>query len=62
MTSLEVRAVGKEGVKFAVGQSRHTVSGNMSFNLFVLPPVLNGRNPFPSSGRADGLVNVYSMV
>lgn len=54
--------MGKEGVKLAVGQLRHTVSGNMSFNLFVLPPVLNGRNPFPSSGRADGLVNVYSMV
>ena len=52
----------KEGVKFPVGQPRHMVSGNTSFNLFVLPGVPNGPNPFPSSGTLDGLVNVYSTV
>lgn len=59
----EIRAGDKEGVKFAVGHSRHTLSGNVLFNLFVPPPgVLNGPNPFPSWGRLDGLVNVYSML
>lgn len=59
---MKIRAINKEGVKFAGGQLRHVVSGNTTFNLFVFLGVLNSPNPFSSLGTLVGLVNIYSMV
>lgn len=59
---VKIRAIDKKGMKLAAGQLRHVVSGNTTFNLFVLLGVLSSPNPFPSLGTLVGLVNIYSMV